>query len=174
MGLILLQQIKHSGAARVIAIDIRDDMLELAKQLGADEVINPVKNDPVKKVHEITAGSGVDVSFEVGGSQGTLDLAASLCRMEGKLVIFGYHPGSRTIQDLGFWNWMAFDIINAHFRDKNVILDGTRRGMAMLNAKKVTMKPLITHSFRLDQINAAFASAVEKPHGFVKSVITFD
>ena len=174
MGLIMLQQIKLSGAVKVIAIDIRDDMLELAGQLGADMLINPKKMDVVKEVRNITKDKGVDICFEVGGSQGTLDLAAAICRMEGKLVIFGYHPGSRTIKDLGYWNWMAFDIINAHFRDLQQILDGTRRGMHMLNADKVKMNQLITHRYKLEQINEAFDAAVSKPKGFVKSVITLD
>lgn len=174
MGLILLQELKLRGASKIIAIDLRDEMLNLANQLGADITINPVEEDVVKKVQDLTGGKGVDISFEVGGVQSTLDLAPKICRMEGKLVIFGYHPGERKINDLGYWNWMAFNIINAHFRDINTILNGARIGMNLLNSGKIQMKKLITHEFELRDIEAAFNAALTKPIGFIKSVIVMD
>jgi threonine dehydrogenase-like Zn-dependent dehydrogenase len=174
MGLILLQELKLRGPSQIIAIDIREQMLGLAKQLDATVIINPQKENVVQKIKRLTDNRGVDVAFEVGGAQATLDLAAELCRMEGKLVIFGYHPGPRQIKNLGFWNWMAFDIVNAHFRDLNTILRGARIGMALLNTGKIEMAPLITHKYPLDKIEAAFTAAKEKPRGFVKSVIIFN
>jgi threonine dehydrogenase-like Zn-dependent dehydrogenase len=174
MGLILLQQIKLRGPEKIIAVDLRDDMLQLARDLGVDLTINPNSDNVEETIKNATDGRGVDVCFEVGGNQTTLNLAASLCRMEGKLVIFGYHPGSRTIADLGYWNWMAFDIINAHFRDLETILDGSRRGMKLLNKGEITLNPLITHTYRLEEINTAFKTAVEKPEGFIKAVIEFE
>jgi 2-desacetyl-2-hydroxyethyl bacteriochlorophyllide A dehydrogenase len=173
MGLILLQQIKFTGAAKIIAVDIRDEMLEMAKNLGADIIINPVKEDYKKIINELTDGRGVDVSIEAGGNEVTINLAADICRMEGKLVIFGFHPGARMIKDLGYWNWMAFNIINGHFRNLDTILKGTRIGMEMLNAKKINMEPLVTHTYNLNQIEEAFMVARDKPKGFVKSVIVF-
>ncbi len=174
MGLILLQQIKLLGVSKIIAIDIRDEMNSLAKELGADEIINPQKENTVEKVFSLTEGKGVDVCFEIGGLQATLDLAPNLIRMEGKLVIFGYHPGERIIRDLGYWNWMAFDIVNAHFRNMDTILKGSRIGMEMLNSKKINMSRLITHRLKLDEINKAFEISKSKPAGFIKSVIVMD
>ncbi|MCU7495453.1 MAG: zinc-binding dehydrogenase [Ignavibacteria bacterium] len=174
MGLILMQEIKLRGVKQLIAIDVRQEMLDLAGKLGADVVINPLKEDPVKAVRKLTGDKGVDIGFEVGGVQATFELAPELIRMEGKLVIFGYHPGPRQIKDLGYWNWMAFDIINAHFRDMNTILRGARIGMALLNDGKINMEPLITHRYKLEEIETAFSAAKEKPKGFVKSVIMME
>ncbi len=174
MGLILLQQLKLAGASKVIAVDVRDDMLSVAKKLGADEILNPLKIDVKDSIIKLTNGKGIDVSFEVGGVQATLDIAVDVLRMEGKLVIFGYHPGERIIKDLGYWNWMAFDIVNAHFRDLTTILKGSRIGMDMINQKKIDMKTLITHKLKLDEINKAFELAKTKPDGFIKSVIVME
>jgi threonine dehydrogenase-like Zn-dependent dehydrogenase len=174
MGLILLQEIRLLGTKQIIAVDLRNEMLSLAKKLGADTVINPVKENPVKRIKKFTNGRGADVCFEVGGVEATLNLAAELCRMEGKLVIFGYHPGPRKIKDLGYWNWMAFDIINAHFRDIKTILNGTSVGMDLLNSGKLNMAPLITHTFPLEKIEDAFKAAKEKPKGFIKAVIKME
>ncbi|MCF7740163.1 MAG: zinc-binding dehydrogenase [Candidatus Marinimicrobia bacterium] len=173
MGLILLQQIKLKGATKVIAIDIRDDILEVATQLGADVTLNPNRVNIEKWVKKITDGKGVDAAFEVGGKQATLDLTSKIIRMEGKLIIFGYHPGRREIEDLGYWNWMAFKLINAHFRNMKTILQGADIGIKLLNSGKVQMKPLITHTFPLEEIEKAFQAAKNKPEGFIKSVITF-
>jgi len=179
MGLILLQQLKLRGSKFIIALDVRDEILQMAKKLGADYTVNPLKEKADETIKSLTDGkgvdvSGVDVSFEVGGNETTLNLAADICRMEGKLVLFGFHPGSRTIKDLGYWNWMAFDIINSHFRDLKTILNGTRIGMEMLNSGKINMKPLITHKFKLEDIENAFIAAKEKPKGFIKAVIVMN
>ncbi len=171
MGLLLLQELALRGASAIFAIDPREEMLELARRFGAQVVINPHKENAVQRVKELTNGAGADVTFEAGGVQATLDLAAELTRMEGKLVLFGYHPGPRQIKNLGYWNWMAFEIVNAHFRDMSVILRGARIGTELLNDGKIKMAPLITHKFSLNKIEDAFAAAKEKPRGFVKSVI---
>ena len=174
MGLILLQELKLLGLNKLIAIDIRDEMLAVAKKLGADITINPQKEDPRKIIDSLTNNRGLDVCIEAGGSQATLDLAADLCRMEGKLVIFGYHPGSRIIKDLGYWNWMAFDIRNAHFRDVNIILQGMRIGMDLLNMGKISLKTLVTDQFKFEDIENAFSAAQQKPKGFIKGVLVMD
>ena len=107
----MIQELKLLGPKKIIAIDVRDEMLDLALNMGADIVLNPKKDNVQSKIKELTEGKGVDVGFEVGGNTETLNLTAEIVRMEGKLVIFGFHPGPREIRDLGFWNWMAFDII---------------------------------------------------------------
>ncbi len=71
-------------------------------------------------------------------------------------MIFGYHPGPRQIKNLGYWNWMAFDIINAHFRDMKTILRGSHVGMVLLNDGKIDMSRLVTHTFPLEQIEKVF------------------
>lgn len=174
MGLILLQQLKHQGVSKIVAIDVRDEILTVAKELGADVVLNPLKEDVPAEIKKLTNDQGVDVSFEVGGVQATLDMVPQITRMEGKVVIFGYHPGKRIINDLGYWNWMAWDIINGHFRNMDTILDGSRRGMDMVNTKKINMKPLVTHVYKLNEIEDAFMAAKNKPDGFIKAVVVMD
>lgn len=82
MELLLLQQVALQGASAIIAIDPRQEMLELAQRFGANVAINPQKENAVQRVKELTDGAGVDAAFEAGGVQATLDLAAGLARME--------------------------------------------------------------------------------------------
>jgi threonine dehydrogenase-like Zn-dependent dehydrogenase len=72
---------------------------------------------------------------------------------------------------LAYWNWMAFQIINAHFREISTIMRGMRIGMRLLTSRRLSLDDLVTHRFQLNEIGEAFQAAHEKPEGFVKSTI---
>lgn len=89
VGLNVVQCAAASGAT-VIAVDLNDARLELARQLGACHTINPKGIERVdKEVRKLTDG-GVDVAFEVVGNPKTIDLAFNLVRKGGRLVVVGY------------------------------------------------------------------------------------
>lgn len=76
----------------VIAIDINDDKLGLAKTLGATHVVNPSQEDPLTAVLAITGGNGVAYSFESAGMSKTIEMAYSLVKPKGGQCIFASHP----------------------------------------------------------------------------------
>ncbi|HNW59135.1 MAG TPA: zinc-binding dehydrogenase [bacterium] len=173
MGLIMLQVLRVRGAGMLIAIDTREDILQLARNLGADHTFNPRTVDAVTAVRELTHGQGVDVGIEAAGRQETLDMTAALVRMEGKLEVFGFHQGGARTVDWGYWNWMAFRIINGHSRSAHLYIEGMHIGLELLEAGKLNMGPLVTHRFPLLEINTAFKTASAKAAGFVKGAIVF-
>ena len=75
---------------------------------------------------------------------------------------------------LAYWNWMAFQIYNAHFREVSTIMRGMRIGMRLLTSGRLSFEDLVTHRFQLHEINQAFATACEKPEGFVKSTVVME
>ncbi len=171
MGLLITQLVALRGAREVIVADTRPDVLRLAAVLGATETID-VSTSPLRtRVSDLTSGAGADVTFEVTGRQGALDVIGDVTRMSGKLVLVGFHLGGPRQIPLSQWNWMAFSLLNAHFRDINVIMRGMSVGMDLLAAGQLRMEPLVTHRFRLTDIDDAFAAAVDKPVGFVKAVV---
>ena len=89
--------------------------------------------------------------------------------MSGTIVLVGFHQGAPREIPLGYWNWMAFDIVNAHFRDVATIMRGMTIGMRLLETGSISLEPLVTHRFALADIGAAFATAEAKPDGFVKA-----
>jgi threonine dehydrogenase-like Zn-dependent dehydrogenase len=91
--------------------------------------------------------------------------------MSGKVVIVGFHQGGMRELPLAYWNWMAFEILNAHFREISTILRGMRIGMRLLTSGRLALDDLVTHRFQLNDINQAFLTAAEKPEGFVKSTV---
>jgi len=90
LGLLALQMLKASGV-RVIAIDLDDRRLELAKKFGAELVINPLKEDAIKKVINYTNGYGADgVLFTAATSSSKpLSDAFKMTRKKGKVVLVG-------------------------------------------------------------------------------------
>jgi len=173
MGLIMLQVYLARGAGSVIAVDTRESIRRLALRLGAAHALDPRATDVAAAVKEMTGGRGVDIAVEAAGIQQTLDLAANVTRMEGKLEVFGFHQGEPRSVPLGFWNWMAFDIVNGHVRSAQTYVSGMKTGLALLEAGKLTMEPLVTHRFALAEIGAAFDAATSKKEGFVKGVVVF-
>jgi 6-hydroxycyclohex-1-ene-1-carbonyl-CoA dehydrogenase len=89
VGLNVVQCAAVAGG-RVIAVDVNDQRLETARQLGAAETVNPKAVQRAdKRVRELTGG-GADVAFEAIGSPGTIQLAYGLLRRGGRLCVIGY------------------------------------------------------------------------------------
>jgi threonine dehydrogenase-like Zn-dependent dehydrogenase len=89
-GNILLQGALRAGASKVIAVDTVRAKLEIARKLGADEVVHAQEADPVERVNEITRGEGVDVAVEaVGGTGIGVVQALGMVRHNGILAIYG-------------------------------------------------------------------------------------
>lgn len=96
VGLNVVQIAAAFGASQIIAVDVRDDKLEVARQAGATDVVNSSKTDAVAAVRELTGGQGVDVAFEVLGLQQTFVQAFECIRDGGRMVAVGIAPGKTT------------------------------------------------------------------------------
>jgi 2-desacetyl-2-hydroxyethyl bacteriochlorophyllide A dehydrogenase len=171
MGLLLLQLAAHRGPRHLIAVDVRDEALERSKSFGATHALNASDGGAADAVADLTDGHGVDVTIEATGTQPALAMIADLTRMSGTVTIAGYHQGEPRAIDLATWNWKAFRIVNAHFRDVDVIMAGMRAAGRLLTSKRVSMEPLVTHRYPLERVAEAFTTAVDKPDGFVKAVV---
>jgi len=166
IGLGQLQLAKTCGAD-VIIVDVVGSSLELAKELGADAVVNTKTEDCYKKVMEFTDNRGADIVFECAGGPSmpeTLPLATSVTRIGGKVVVVGGFDPGKTMIGL---EWQRIQMAEIQiipsasysfwgiYPEMKMCLDLLAKGK--LNAKK-----LITHNFPLDEINKAFATAQDK------------
>ena len=92
VGLNALLGARLAGAERIVAIDVLEDKLLLARQLGATDTFNAGTADCVDQVRAATAG-GVDYAFEMAGSIKALDLAYRITRRGGTTITAGFsHP----------------------------------------------------------------------------------
>lgn len=173
MGNLVHRLVSLRGARQVIVADARPDALERARRLGATRVVDVTRESLPDVVRSLTEGRGADVTFECTGTQRALAGCGDTTRMSGKIAIVGYHQGAARELPLGYWNWMAFTILNAHFREVATILRGMSIGMRLLASGVLSMDGLVSHRFPLERIDEAFATLRDKPDGFVKAVITF-
>ena len=173
MGNLVQELVQLRGVRHLVVADTRPDALERARKLGATRTVDVTRESLPDVVSGLTDGVGADITFEVTGTQAPLAVVGDVTRMSGKIAIVGYHQGAPREIPLAQWNWMAFQIINAHFRDVNTIMRGMTIGMRLLTAGRLSLQGLVSHRFGLDDINEAFATAVDKPEGFVKSTVTF-
>ena len=89
IGLLIIQTLKEAGCKPIIAIDIDDYKLSVARKLGADHGLDPEKDDITKTIQDLTGGRGVDVSFEAVGITTTINTAIDSTRKGGSVTLVG-------------------------------------------------------------------------------------
>lgn len=89
IGLLVIQTLKWAGAKQIIAVDLADNRLALAKRLGATHTINSGSGDVAAEVAKLTDGLGADTAFEVVGIAPTLNLAIGVLKRGGTCVLVG-------------------------------------------------------------------------------------
>lgn len=89
IGLLVIQALRWAGASHIIAVDLADSRLELARRLGATHALNSGSCDVAAEVARLTGGLGAEVSFEVVGFGPTLNLALAVLKRGGSCVLVG-------------------------------------------------------------------------------------
>ena len=89
IGLLVVQALKRAGCSKVMAVDLDDSRLELAKKLGADAAINSSAPDALQKIREWGGEDGADIGMEVVGIDPTIQLAVKCVRKGGKVGAVG-------------------------------------------------------------------------------------
>jgi L-iditol 2-dehydrogenase len=89
IGLLIIQALRIAGCSRILAVDIEDEKLELASQLGADAGFNSGNQDVAQLIRDETDGVGVDLAYEAVGTAPSCATALSCLRKGGSLVLVG-------------------------------------------------------------------------------------
>lgn len=156
VGLNVIQGAKIAGAARIIAVDLSTEKLELAKAFGATDVVPP-NGEAFKQILEMTGGIGVDYAFEVVGSGKLVEQCFKATRMNGMTVLVGVGRAD----DRFSFNAMIVPFTaktikgcmygSANFKvDFPMYLDLYRQG-------KLDLDSLITRTYSIDEAPQAFA-----------------
>jgi NADPH2:quinone reductase len=171
LGAILTRLISEAGA-HVIAITRRPFAQQIARQMGAAQVL-PMDDHwkIIESVRSSTRNEFCDVVIEAVGKQWPLDLAAEITRERGRLMVAGYHQdGTRQI-NMQLWNWRGLDVINAHERDPKIYLRGMQEAVAAVKSGRLYPTSLYTHTFPLERLDDALNLTKERPDGFLKALI---
>jgi L-iditol 2-dehydrogenase len=89
IGLLVVQAVRLAGCSRVIAVDLDDAKLEVARTLGADVTLNPKSVDVPARVAELTGGHGADVAIEAVGATSPIKTAILSVRKGGTVTLVG-------------------------------------------------------------------------------------
>ncbi|MBB2676008.1 UNVERIFIED_ORG: threonine dehydrogenase-like Zn-dependent dehydrogenase [Rhizobium esperanzae] len=170
----LLTRLAAAAGARVIAISRRSYSLEVAKRMGAAEVI-PMDDHwrIIEDVRTLTDGCFCDCVIEAVGKQWPLDLAAELAKERGRLVIAGYHQDGPRQVNMQLWNWRGLDVINAHERDPAVYMRGIREAIEAVRQGRIDPQPLYTHIYPLERLDEALNTTRDRPDGFLKALVQY-
>lgn len=173
MGLWCIQALAGKLLNTLIAIDIDDAKLEMAKKFGATHCINSAKEDVEAKLKDITKGHLADFVIEGTGIPALLNAAQRYIRPtgRGRLVLMSSHH--EPAQEFDFRQAVdrALNIIVAHPGYSQSQDDDFRRAVASINNGTFRIKELVSHEFRLTDIQRAFEVFEHKPEGFLKGII---
>ena len=168
IGLCATAGAKLSGAALVIGIDSVPRRLEVAKLMGADVVLNYKEHDVIAEVKRLTGG-GADVTIEALGTQTTFENALRTVRPGGTLSSLGVYSGHLQV---------PYDAFGAGLADQTIVTtlcpggkERMRRLMNIVAAKRFPFRELITHSFKLTEIEAAYDLFANQRDGVMKVAI---
>jgi threonine dehydrogenase-like Zn-dependent dehydrogenase len=170
IGLCATAGAKLKGATTIIAIDSIPERLAMSRKLGADFTIDHKKVNCVEEILRITKGRGVDVAIEALGTQGTFEAALRVLRPGGTLSSLGVYSTDITIP-LG-----AFA---AGLGDHKIITtlcpggkERMRRLMEVIASERVDLTSLVTHRYKLDDIEKAYELFSHQRDGVLKVAIT--
>jgi L-iditol 2-dehydrogenase len=167
IGLVTLMSARARGASRIIATDLHEYRLDVAKKLGADDVMVAGKGgDVVKWIMDLTDGRGVDATFDCAGEQETINEALDGARIGGRAVLVGIPRLDRISYDPHPARRKELDVLNIR-RSRFTV----EAGLAMAKAKQVDLRSMVTHTFALEQIKDAFEIVDTYSDGVVKAVI---
>ena len=157
------------GASFVIGVEGDPIRMEMSKRMGADVVLDPKECDVAAEIKKLTGG-GVDVAIEALGLQSTFENALRCLRPGGTLSSLGVYSGKLQV---------PYDAFAAGIGDYKIVTtlcpggkERMRRLMLMVQSKRFDPLPLLTHSFKLDQIVEAYDVFASRRDGCLKVAIT--
>jgi propanol-preferring alcohol dehydrogenase len=154
LGLMAIQLAKAVFGARIIAVDLADDKLKVAKENGADETVNSKEEEPVQSIMGMTGKLGADAVIDFVNASKTVEADMQLLRRRAKLVLVGLFGGELRL-NLVSMPTRAYSIIGSY--------TGNMQDMAELVslAKRNVIKPVISDRFKLGEATEALTKLRE-------------
>jgi alcohol dehydrogenase, propanol-preferring len=148
LGLMAIQLAKAVTGARIIAMDIDDRKLEVAKKEGADIIVNSKKEDPAKVVMELTNKLGADAVIDFVNASKTVETDMQLLRRRAKLVLVGLFGGELKL-NLVTMPTRAYKLIGSYTGSITDLIE------LVSLAKRGVIRPIISNRFKLNQATEA-------------------
>ncbi len=170
IGLCATAGARLMGATTIIAVDSVPARMEIARKMGADHVVDFTKGDPVAEIMRLTDGRGVDVAIEALGRQQTFESALRVLRPGGTLSSLGVYSSDLKIPLDGFLAGLGDHTIRTTLCPGGK--ERMRRLMEVIASSRLDTRPLVTHRFKLDDIEKAYDLFSHQRDGVLKVAIT--
>ena len=143
-----IQLVKAVTGAKIIAMDIDDQKLDVAKKNGTDNTINSKKEDPVKAVMELTNKLGADAVIDFVNASKTVETDMQFLRRRARLVLVGLFGGELKLS-LVMMPTRAYKIIGSYTGTISDLIE------LVSLAKRGVIKPVVSNRFKLEQATEA-------------------
>lgn len=174
VGLMATKGAELQGAGEIIAVETVESRQELAREYGADHVVDFQETDPVEEIMDLTDGDGVDAAIEALGTDRTFQDCITVTRPGGVVSNVGYH-GEGEFRRIPREEWgvgMAeIDIVTDLCPGGRSRLE---RLLRLLENGRVDPTKMTTHEFPFDEIEEAFRMMDEKDDDVIKPLIRFE
>jgi alcohol dehydrogenase len=170
IGLCATAGAKLSGATTVIGIDGIASRLAMSRHCGADVTVNFREADPAEEIMRLTDGRGVDVAIEALGTQSTFQSALRVLRPGGTLSSLGVYSTDLTIPLSAFAAGLGNHTIVTTLCPGGK--ERMRRLVNVIQSGRVDLSSMVTHRFKLDDIEAAYDLFSHQRDGVLKVAIT--
>lgn len=173
MGLWCIQALSGNLLGGLIAVDVDESKLKLAEKFGATHMINSRAEDTVRKIREITGGHMADFVIEGTGIPAVLNTGLSYLRNNGRgrLILMSSHEEICKEFDFREAIKRSVEIRVPHPGYSMNQTDDMRRAVNALNRGVFKMDEIISHRFKLEDIQKAFETLEQKPKGYIKGVV---
>ncbi len=166
IGLLSLQMARSLGASSILAVDLVEKRVQLAKELGADCAIRVERRSMLEEIRSIVGIANYDAVLEATGDPEVVESALELCRPGADVVLLSLYKGKTST--------VKPDVIVT----RELRLHGTlaspsvwERTIEMISHRQVKVKPLISHRLSFEDASQAFSIAYNKADGAVKVLI---
>lgn len=159
-GQIIAKCMKLKGAYKVVAVDLSDAKLEIARNFGADITVNSSRENVKEIIDRLTGGVGADVVVEAAGTRDSFNTASEIIRHNGKFVFYSWVTQPIEL-NISRWHDDGLQFINTclvhHTWQERYVW--TPEALRPLAQGLVDVKPLISREFPLENIKEAFEYA---------------
>jgi S-(hydroxymethyl)glutathione dehydrogenase/alcohol dehydrogenase len=170
VGLAAIQGARIGGARMVIAVDISENKLATAKELGATHIVDASSHDPVQAIRDMTGG-GVDYSFEAIGLKVAAEQAFNCLRSGGTATVIGMIPVGQKVELDGF-QFLSEKKIQGSTMGSNRFRIDMPRYIDFYLQGRLKLDEMITRRGKLEDVNEAFRAM--KAGEVARSVLMFD
>ena len=161
-----MMALKAKGVSQIYVVDIMQNRLEKALELGATYVINSKEQDIVKEVERLTGGKGADLVIETAGMEITTRQAIQITKKGATIVLVGYSKsGEMTLPlSLALDKELTFKTVFRYRHIYPMAIEAVASG-------KVNLKGIVSNIFEFDDIQHAMDVSIHNKANIVKSVI---